>query len=160
MGSHRDALEIEKDSCTTVNTEIVFPQYTSHIGTLFGGKLVEFMDITGALCAMRFAGCDVVTASIEALDFKMPIKQGDILELRADVIFSSKTSMIVMVDVYTRPAFSEDKDFACNGYFSFVAIDSDGRPKPIPKLKIEGEEQKALYERGKEIKQRAISRRN
>ncbi|MEE9252874.1 MAG: acyl-CoA thioesterase [Thermodesulfobacteriota bacterium] len=149
---------MEKDSCRVLNTEIVFPHYTNHIGTIFGGKLVELMDLTGALSAMRFAGDNVVTASIEALDFKIPVKQGDILELEGEVIYTAKTSMVLKVDAYNRENFGEKKQFCCRGYFVFVAIDSSGRPKRIPKLKVETEQERSFWEEGKLIKQRSLRR--
>lgn len=143
---------MEKDSCRVVNTEIVFPHYTNHIGTIFGGKLVELMDVTGALSAMRFAGDNVVTASIETLDFKTPVKQGDILELEARVIYVGKTSMVVKVDVTSERGLSGEKHFCCTGYFIYVAIDKSGKPKRVPVLRLETQEDRRLWTMGEAIK--------
>ncbi|MCL4246053.1 MAG: acyl-CoA thioesterase, partial [Candidatus Dadabacteria bacterium] len=67
---------IEKEAVEVSNSELVFPTHTNHYGTIFGGRVLELMDMTAAMAAMRFAGEDTVTASIEAVDFKQPIKVG------------------------------------------------------------------------------------
>jgi len=150
---------IEKESIEVINTHFVFPNDTNNYGTIFGGKLVEMMDLTGALSAIRFSGENVVTASIEALDFKIPIKQGDIVELRSKVIYTAKTSMVAKVDVYREEKPGESKHFCCRGYFVFVAVDQNGRPKSIPKLKTVSEEDKRFWKIGETIKSRAHERR-
>jgi len=100
-----------KETVEVINTELVFPTHANHYGTIFGGRVLELMDITGALAAMQFANEDAVTASIEAVDFKKPIKVGDIVELKARVIFTANTSMVVKVDVYRVGKFHSKRDF-------------------------------------------------
>ncbi len=151
--------EIEKDACPVTNTEIVFPHYTNHIGTIFGGKLVELMDMTGALSAMRFAGENVVTASIEALDFNIPVRNGDVVELEARVIYAGRSSMVVKIDVYRQRVFRDERQFCCRGYFVFVAIDAQGRPRRVPRLKVATEDERRWWEVGRSIKQRAAVRK-
>lgn len=150
---------IEKESIEVINTHFVFPNDTNNYGTIFGGKLVELMDLTGALSALRFSGENVVTASIEALDFKIPINLADIVELRSKVIYTARTSMVVKIDVYREEKQGSTKDFCCRGYFIFVAIDQNGRPKPIPKLKTVSEEDERFWKIGETIKSRAHERR-
>lgn len=149
---------LEKEAVEVVNTELVFPSHTNHYGTIFGGRLLERMDMTGALAAMRFACEEAVTASIEALDFKMPIKQGDIVKLIGRVIYTGRTSMVVKVDVYKIGKFNDRKDFCCRGYFIFVAVDANGDPKAIPSLKLISEEDKEFWSIGENIRKRAIER--
>src|SRR3972149_5346064 len=114
---------IEKESIEVINTHFVFPNDTNNYGTIFGGKLVEMMDLTGALSAIRFSGENVVTASIEALDFKIPIKQGDIVELRSKVIYTallltfSRSCQLVRTYISVFGAFVPTRDFV------FVAVD-------------------------------------
>lgn len=105
-----------KEAVEVINTELVFPTHTNHYGTIFGGRVLELMDMTGALAAMQFANEDAVTASIEAVDFKKPIKTGDIVELKAKVIYTARTSMVVKVDVFRVGKFGPGKDFTCRGY--------------------------------------------
>ncbi len=147
-----------KEAVEVINTELVFPTHTNHYGTIFGGRVLELMDMTGALAAMRFANEDAVTASIEAVDFKKPIKTGDIVELNAKVIYTARTSMVVKVDVFRVGKLSPGKEFTCRGYFVFVAVDASGQPRPVPTLKLITEEDERLWEIGERIKTKSRER--
>jgi len=147
-----------KRTVEVVHTELVFPGDTNHYGTIFGGKTLAMMDMTGALAAMQFCNEDVVTASFESIDFKKPIKEGDITEVKAKVIYTSNTSMVVKIDVYRVGKFHSRKDHTCGGYATFVAVDSNGEPRAIPQLKLTIKEEKKLWKIGKEIKEKAILR--
>ena len=149
-----------KEAIEVINTELVFPTHANHYGTIFGGRVLELMDTTGVLAAMRFANEDAVTASIEAVDFKRPIKVGDIVELKARVIFTANTSMVVKVDVFRVGKFHSKKDYACSGYIIFVAIDANGEPRPVPTLKRVTEEDEKYWKIGEEIKKRSQERRD
>lgn len=150
--------ETIKEAVEVINTELVFPTHTNHYGTIFGGRVLELMDMTGALAAMRFANEDAVTASIEAVDFKKPIQTGDIVELKAKVIYTARTSMVVKVDVFRVGKLSPGKDFTCRGYLVFVAVDANGEPRPVPTLKLVTEEDEKLWEIGERIKIRSKER--
>jgi len=147
-----------KKTIEVVHTELVFPGDTNHYGTIFGGKTLAMMDMTGALAAMQFCNEEAVTASFESIDFKKPLKEGDILEVRAKVIFTSNKSMVVKIDVYRIGKFHSRKDYGCGGYATFVAVDSNGEPRAIPQLKVTTKEEKRLWEIGKSIKQKAMER--
>jgi acyl-CoA hydrolase len=147
-----------KKTVEVIHTELVFPGDTNHYGTIFGGKTLSMMDMTGALAAMQFSNEEAVTASFESVDFKKALKEGDILEVRAKVIYTSNTSMVVKIDVYRIGKFHSRKDYGCGGYATFVAIDSNGEPRAIPQLKVTTKEEKNLWEVGKQIKQRAVER--
>jgi acyl-CoA hydrolase len=149
----------EKESVEIVTAQLILPPNTNNYGTIFGGKLVELMDMAGALAAMRFASEEVVTASIETIDFKMPIKQGDLVELTSKVIYTGRTSMIVKVDAYRVRKFTGRKDFSCRGYFVFVAVDASGKPKAIPSLKLVSEGDKQFWGIGESIRKRALEKR-
>ena len=113
--------------------QLVFPTDTNHLGNLFGGTLVSWMDKAAAYTAIRRAKSTVVTAHIDSIDFKVPIKQADIVEVTARVEGVGRTSMQVRVDVYREnPLESDYRELATVGHFKMVALDSDGRPKPIP----------------------------
>jgi len=147
-----------KKTVEVVHTELVLPGVTNHYGTIFGGKTLAMMDMTGALAAMQFCNEDVVTASFESIDFKRPIKEGDITEVKAKVVYTSNTSMVVKIDVYKVGKFHSRKDYTCGGYATFVAVDSNGEPRAIPQLKLTIKEEKKLWKIGKEIKEKAILR--
>lgn len=153
MGQHQ-----LKEAVEVTNSELVIPPHTNHFGTIFGGKVLELMDITGAMAAMRFCSEDVVTASIDAVDFKRPIKVGDIIELKGKVIHTARTSMVVKVDLFRVDKNERNRDFSCRGYLVFVAIDSEGQPVEIPTLNVLTEEDKKNWAIGEKIKQRAKER--
>jgi len=152
--------QIEKEAVEVSNSELVFPTHTNHYGTIFGGRVLELMDMTAAMAAMRFAGEDTVTASIEAVDFKQPIKVGDIMEITARVIHTASTSLVVKVDVYKISKASPEKEFTCRGHVVFVAVDAGGKPIPVPKLKIATEEDERNWKTGEKIKEISKERRN
>jgi acyl-CoA hydrolase len=147
-----------KEPTEVTNTGLVLPSHTNHYGNMFGGTLVSFMDITGGLASMLFCNEEVVTASIEALDFKTPIKQGDIIEQKGRVIYTGKTSMVVSVEVHRVEKFTGKRDFCCEGYFIYVATDKKGNPKLVPPLKVLTETDKRNWETGRAIKNRALGR--
>ncbi|MGI8688231.1 MAG: acyl-CoA thioesterase, partial [Thermomicrobiales bacterium] len=82
------------------STNFVFPNDTNHHGTMFGGRVLQLMDQTGAIAAARFAHTTVVTAAMEAVSFQQPIREGEIIETVARVVYTGRTSMIVRVDVF------------------------------------------------------------
>ena len=147
-----------KEAIEVTNSELVIPPHTNHIGTIFGGRVLELMDMTGAMAAMRFAGEDVVTASMDAVDFKKPIQLGDMIELKAKVIHTARTSMVVKVDLFRLAHADSQRDFSCRGYLVFVAITCDGNPKEVPTLKVVTDEDKIYWAIGEKIKQRAKER--
>jgi len=152
--------EATKKTVEVVHTELVFPTDTNHYGTIFGGRVLAMMDMTAALAAIQFCNEEAVTASFEAVDFRKPIKQGDIVELRAKVIYTTSKSMVVKVDVFRVGKFHSRKDYACGGYATFVAVDANGEPRPVPQLYAETDEEKELWEIGKKIKESAVKRRS
>ncbi|MCZ6468602.1 MAG: acyl-CoA thioesterase [Candidatus Dadabacteria bacterium] len=151
--------DLLKETIEVTNSDLVIPTHANHYGTIFGGRVLELMDLTGAMAAMRFANEDVVTASMDAVDFRKPIKVGDMVELKAKVIHTARTSMVVKVDLYRVGKFSSQMDFSCRGYLVFVAITSDGEPREVPTLKVLTDEDKKNWGIGEKIKQRAKERR-
>ena len=148
-----------KEAIEVTNSDLVIPPHTNHIGTIFGGRVLELMDATGAMAAMRFAGQDVVTASMDAVDFKKPIQLGDMIELKAKVIHTATTSMVVKVDLFRLAHADNQREFSCRGYLVFVAISCDGKPQEVPTLKVVTDEDKKNWAIGEKIKQRAKERR-
>ena len=148
-----------KEAVEVTNSDLVIPPHTNHIGTIFGGRVLELMDATGAMAAMRFCCEDVVTASIDAVDFRKPIQLGDIIELKAKVIHTARTSMVVKVDLFTVEQSERRKDFSCRGYLVFVAITGDGKPTEVPTVKLVTDEDRKFWAIGDKIKQRAKERK-
>ncbi|MDP8012029.1 MAG: acyl-CoA thioesterase [Thermoplasmata archaeon] len=136
-----------------VNTVFsVLPEDTNIYGNLFGGKLVEWIDRTAGIVAVRHSRKNVVTANIDNLSFLEPIKLGDIVILRAWINYVGTTSMEIQVDVYNERSSDGSKVLACRAYLTYVAIDENGKPTPVPRLKITNEKEKERYEQALERK--------
>ena len=115
---------------------------------MFGGRVLQLMDQTGAIAAARFARTAVVTAAMEAVSFQHPIREGMIIETVARVVYTGRTSMIVRVDVYADNQLTGERKRATTGYLTMVALDAAGKPTPVPQLLIETEEERADYRSG------------
>jgi acyl-CoA hydrolase len=112
--------------------EFVFPTDTNHLGTLFGGTLVAWMDKAAAFAAIRCARSTVVTVSIEHIEFKTPIKQGEMVELIARVERVGRTSMRTRVEVYREDPLRDHRELCTVGYFTMVALNEEGKPTSVP----------------------------
>ncbi|MBX2829023.1 MAG: acyl-CoA thioesterase [Flavobacteriaceae bacterium] len=109
----------------------VFPNTTNHYDTLFGGTALHMMDEASFICATRFSRKKVVTVSTDKIDFTTPIPQGTIVELVARVDKVGRSSCVVKVDIFMEDMYSDKRDKAVTGYFTFVAVGDDKKPIPI-----------------------------
>lgn len=114
--------------------ELVFPKDTNYLGTAFGGFVLSLMDKAASVAAVRHAGGAVVTARMDGVDFRVPIQVGDAVALDARVVRVGRTSMTIQVDVYRENMASGDQQLATTGFFVFVAVDAEGRPRSVPPL--------------------------
>lgn len=111
----------------------VFPNTTNHYDTLFGGTAMHMMDEVAFITATRFSRQIMVTVSSDRIDFKKPIPAGTIVELIGTVSHIGNTSLKVRVEIYIEQMYSEDREKAVTGEFSFVAIDEHKKPMKILK---------------------------
>ena len=109
----------------------VFPNSTNHYDTLFGGTAMHLMDEVAFITATRFTRKKVVTVSSDRIDFNMPIPAGTIIELVGKVIHIGNTSLKVLVEIYIEEMYSEGRNKAITGTFTFVAIDGNKRPVKV-----------------------------
>lgn len=114
--------------------EIVFPDHTNHLGTLFGGQALAWMDKAAFIAASRYARRTVVTARSEQVDFRLPIRQGQLVETIAHVVEVGRTSMQVEVEVVSEDLLSGERALCTRGRFVMIALDVHGRPAPVPSL--------------------------
>ncbi len=117
-----------------IMTELVLPQHTNALGTIFGGAVMSWIDIAGAIAAGKHARYTVVTASIDALHFIAPIRLGHVVEIRACVNATGRTSMEVGVRVDSENPLTGEKRHCVSSYLTFVAVGADGKPCEIPQL--------------------------
>src|SRR5512133_58044 len=123
-------------------TEFVMPSDANGLGSAFGGKIVQWTDLAGAVCAMRHAGVPVVTVSIDQLTFLAPIRIGYVALLRAQVNAVFRSSMEVGVEVVAENPLTGERHVCCDAFLSFVALGPDNRPTGIPKLLVETDEER------------------
>ncbi len=114
--------------------EMVFPGETNHYGTLFGGQALALMDKAAFIAASRYARRTVVTASSERIDFHVPVRQGQLVDLQASVVATGRTSITVEVSLHGENLLSGERRLATRGRFVMVALDEAGRPCAIPQL--------------------------
>lgn len=125
--------------------EIVLPQDTNPLGNVLGGHVMHLMDQAAAMAGIRHARRPVVTASVDKLDFKSPIKLGQFIILKASVNAAFHTSMEVGVRVESENPLTGERRHTSSAYFTFVALDELGKPATVPALKAETpEEQRRL----------------
>ena len=142
------------DESRTHMTEMVLPQHTNAYGTAFGGVIMSWMDICAAISARRHANAAAVTASVDELHFLKPIRLGDTVVLNAHLTSVGYSSMEIFVHVTVEPAdFSRSPETTTEAYFTFVALDDEGKPKEVPAL---GQEENTPEDPSDEI----LARRN
>jgi acyl-CoA hydrolase len=129
-----------------VMTELVLPNDTNTHGNLMGGRLMYWMDIAAALSAMKHCGSPVVTASVDNISFEAPIILGNVVHIEARVSRAFKTSMEVHMNVWGEDALHQTKYKSNEAYYTFVALDPDGKPTPVPELVAETDEEKKLFD--------------
>ncbi len=123
-------------------TELVLPQHTNALGSIFGGTVMSWIDIAAAISAGKHARASVVTASIDALHFIAPIRLGHVVQLRASVNATGRTSMEVGVRVDSENPRTGEKVHNATAYVTFVAVDDHGKPTEVPPLLPETEAEK------------------
>jgi acyl-CoA hydrolase len=127
-------------------TELVLPNYTNQLGNLLGGRLMHWIDICAAVCASKHNQRVCVTASVDKIDFRHPIKLGDAVTLVASVNRVFSTSMEIGVKVYAEN-FKEGKKVHTNtAYLTFVSVDNEGKPVKAIEVVPETDEEKRRYE--------------
>jgi len=129
-----------------IMTELVLPNDTNTFGNLMGGRLMYWMDIAAALSATKHCGAPVVTASVDNISFTSPIKLGNVVHIEAKVTRAFHTSMEVHLTVWGEDALQQIRYKSNEAYFTFVAINTDGKPKQILQLEPENEVEKKLFD--------------
>ncbi|UXP31879.1 acyl-CoA thioesterase [Reichenbachiella agarivorans] len=133
-----------KESQVTM-TELVLPNDTNTFNNLMGGRLLYLMDIASAICSQRHSNSVVVTASVDNVSFSEPIALGEVVTLKAKVTRAFNSSMEVFISV-TAENIPEGKIKQSNSaFYTFVAIDEHGKPRPIPEVVPETVEEIELY---------------
>ncbi|MGI6153667.1 MAG: acyl-CoA thioesterase [Christensenellaceae bacterium] len=139
-----------------INT--VLPKDTNSANRLFGGALMQWMDIVAGIVAHRHSGCQVTTASVDSLNFLAPANQGDLIVLIGKMTYVGNTSMEVRIDAFTE-TYDGQRQRINRAYFVMVAIDQNNVPVPVPQLVLETEEEKKEWESAQKRQQLRKKRR-
>lgn len=145
-------------------TSLVLPQHANNLGTAFGGQVMAWIDICAAVSAQRFVRGEVVTAAMDELTFRAPVRRGDLVILQAQVNWAGTTSMEVGVRVESEDPKTGIRQHTSTAYLTFVAIDDAGKPTPVPSLLPESDDEKrrfaaAIRRRERRLRHREEDRR-
>ena len=140
-------MQVRKPSeSQTLMTEIVLPNDTNVFGNLMGGRLMYWMDIAAAISAQRHCNAPVVTASVDNISFENPIKLGNTVHIEARISRAFNTSMEIYLRVWGEDFLQKFKYKSNEAYYTFVALDPNRKPMPVPQLLPETEEEKRLFD--------------
>lgn len=148
-----------KDSRVTISY-VMMPEDANPAGNVHGGIIMKHIDMTGGVVAMRHARCNVVTASIDSLIFHYPVFVGDLVTLKASLNMVARSSMEVGVRVETENLFTGEVRHTASAYLTFVALDRNGRPTPVPQLILETEEDQRRNRQAMERRAVRLAERN
>jgi acyl-CoA hydrolase len=127
-------------------SEIVFPGDANALGNLFGGRLMQYIDLVGAMAASRHARAITVTASMDHLDFVAPVHVGDLLILKSSVNRAFKTSMEVGVKVMVEDVRQQKLRHVSSAYLTYVAVDREGKGLVVPELLCQTDHERRRWE--------------
>lgn len=144
-------------SSQVVMTQLVLPQHINAMDTIFGGVIMSWIDIAAAIAAQRHSNKDVVTASIDQLDFIAPVRKGWVVNLKASVNFTSRTSMEVGVRVDAENPKTSEVFHTASAYLTFVALGSDGKPTVIPGLTLETDIENQRFKAAEKRRQQRLA---
>lgn len=130
----------------TIMTEMVLPNDTNTLNNLMGGRLMHWMDVVAAIAAQKHSNRIVVTASADSISFKQPIALGNVVTLQAKVTRAFNSSMEVFIEVSAEDIPASKKTITHRAFFTFVAVDQNGKPIEIPEVVPETEEEIELFD--------------
>ncbi len=130
--------------------ELVMPNDTNPLGNLMGGRLLHLMDICSAISAQRHCNRNVVTVSVDSVEFKQAIKLGEVVVIEGEVTRSFKTSMEVAMKVWAENLRTGSRRLCTTSFYTFVAVDADGNPVPVPPIIAESDFERQRYDEAAE----------
>jgi acyl-CoA hydrolase len=139
--------------------QLMMPQHANILGHVFGGVVLSMMDTTAAVSAIRHARMACVTVSVDRVDFREPIHVGDLIIMKSSVNFVGRTSMEIGVRVESENILTGVRRHTNSCYLTFVAVDRNGKPVPVPPLKPETPEELRRYQAAKERRETRLRER-
>ena len=143
----------------TIQTKLILPPDTNHHHTIFGGKVLSYIDEIAAITAMKHAKSEVVTASIDSVDFVSSAYAGEVLELEALVTSTGRSSMEVYVRVICKNLITSEERLTTESFITMVAINEQGKPTEVPPVFPETEMEQRLFETGPQRREHRKAKR-
>jgi acyl-CoA hydrolase len=140
-------------------TQVVMPNDTNPLGTVFGGRVMEWVDICGAIAAQRHCRTRVTTASLDSLSFLNPIPTGHIVVLQARVNYVGHTSLEVGVKVMSEDPLTGARRHTSTAYLTYVSFAADGSKCEVPRLELETDDDRRRFRKGELRRQQRLSHR-
>jgi acyl-CoA hydrolase len=138
-------------------TELILPNDANVLGNVLGGRVMHWIDLAAAVAAHRHCRSVCVTAAIEGLSFLNPIKVGQLAHLDARVVYAGKTSLVTKVIVRAEDMDTGEWKKTSEAYLTFVNLDENGKPYPVPPLLLKTEQEKAEFQKAKRIKEHRLA---
>lgn len=133
-----------------LKNELVMPNDTNPLGNLMGGQLMKWMDVCSGISAQRHCNRHVVTVSVDNVEFKKAIKLGEVVVIEGEVTRTFSTSMEVYMQVWAENLRTGERRLCTTSYYTFVAVDADGRPVPVPEVIPETDYEEYQYNAAEE----------
>ena len=140
-------------------SQLMMPQHSNNLDHVFGGVILAMMDTSAAVSAIRHARTNCVTVSVDRVDFREPIHLGDLVIMKCSVNYVGRTSMEVGVRVEAENMQTGVRRHTNSCYLTFVAVDRDGKPVPVPKLVAESPDELRRFEAAKARRRRRLEER-
>lgn len=135
------------EQTVVITTELILPAMANLMNNLQGGQMMHFMDIAGALTCRRHSGCEVATVIVDKIEFRYPVKVGEVVTITSKLIWVGKTSMKVKICAASENLKSSTARLTNTAFFTYVALDESGRPVPVPRLCPKTSEEKEAFDR-------------
>lgn len=148
---------MEDRPANTVLSHFLLPEDANPAGNIHGGVIMKHIDSAAGVAAFRHARCNVVTASIDRLDFIYPAFVGNLLVLKAGVNLVGRTSMEVGVRAETEDLLTGEVRHIASAYLTFVALDENGKPKTVPPLELHTENEKRRHRMAQQRQQSRLA---
>lgn len=140
-------------------SQLMMPQHSNNLNNVFGGVILSMMDTAAAVCAIRHAGTTCVTVSVDRVDFREPIRLGELVIMKCSINFVGRTSMEVGVRIEAEHLTTGERRHTNSCYLTYVAVDRLGHPVEVPRLVVETPEEQRRYDAAKERRRRRLEER-
>jgi len=140
--------------------QLMLPEFANALGNVHGGTIMKLVDEAGAICAMRHAQRPCVTIAIDSMTFRQPVHVGELLVCDARVTYVGRTSIEVGVQVHAEKIIAGETTHTNSAFLVYVALGDDGRPAEVPRIVLESDEERKLFEEGAERQRHRLARRS